>query len=250
MKEYTIKQLADIVGVTTRTLRYYDEVGILEPSRIGENGYRYYDYANLLQLQQIMFYRELDVPLKEIQYFLGRPDDNVLSSLADHRHDLKKKVLRYEKLIETIEQTILTIQGEWTMIDNEYFEGFDEAEYEEETQHRWGKTAKYKESHQKWSSYTDEQKDVIKAEGGQFTLRMVTKDPATSPENADVQTAVGEYFHYLNKYFYKCDLEYLRYLADMWVTDPRFAVNYERIREGGAEFIRQAVHIYCDVHAK
>ena len=94
--EYTIKQIADIAGVTTRTLRYYDEKGLLEPSRIGENGYRYYDYANLLQLQHIMFYRELDIPLKEIHYF-NRPDHSVLDALKEHKQNLTHKVKRLEK---------------------------------------------------------------------------------------------------------------------------------------------------------
>ena len=79
---------------------------------------------------------------------------------------------------------------------------------------------------------------------------MVTQDPSISPDDDAVQAAVGEYFTYLNKYFYKCDLDFLRMLADMWVEDPRFAINYERIRKGGAAFIRQALHIYCDNHAK
>ena len=78
---------------------------------------------------------------------------------------------------------------------------------------------------------------------------MVTYDPGMAPDNVDVQVAVGEYFIYLNKYFYKCDLGFLKQLADMWVEDPRFAVNYERIRKGGAAFIRQAIHIYCNNHA-
>ena len=79
---------------------------------------------------------------------------------------------------------------------------------------------------------------------------MVTENPGTKPDDLDVQAAVGDYYDYLNKYFYTCEVEYLRGLADMWVQDPRFAVNYERIREGGALFVQDAVHIYCDNHQK
>jgi hypothetical protein len=75
---------------------------------------------------------------------------------------------------------------------------------------------------------------------------MVTENPDASPGDPDVQAAVGEYYAYINKYFYKCEVEFLRGLADMWVNDPRFAINYEHIREGGAAFVREAVHIYCD----
>lgn len=77
---------------------------------------------------------------------------------------------------------------------------------------------------------------------------MVTENPDASPDDPDIQSAVGEYYAYLNKYFYTCEVGFLRGLADMWEEDPRFAVNYERIREGGATFVREAVHIYCDRH--
>ena len=78
---------------------------------------------------------------------------------------------------------------------------------------------------------------------------MVGKDETTTVDDPDVQKAVSEYFAYLNKYFYGCDVEFFRGLSDMWVSDVRFAVNYERIREGGAVFIRQAVHYFCDNHS-
>ena len=106
------------------------------------------------------------------------------------------------------------------MSDKEYFEGFDEAKYNKEAQQKWESTSKYQESQQKWSSYSASQKVDIKAEGGDLVTRMVTRDPNTSPQNVDVQAAVGEYFDYLNKYFYTCDLEFFKSLADMWVADP------------------------------
>ena len=82
--------------------------------------------------------------------------------------------------------------------------------------------------------------------GGEITRRMVAEDPQTRPDDPAVQAAVGEYYDYLNRYFYACEVEFLRGLADMWVQDPRFAVNYERIRQGGAKFVREAVHLFCD----
>jgi hypothetical protein len=135
------------------------------------------------------------------------------------------------------------------MSAREYDEAFDEAQFEEETRERWGNTPQYAESQKKWASYTKEQRDAIKAEGGMLTRRMVGHDPNTSPDDLDVQAAIGEYYVYLNKYFYTCDVGFLRGLADGWVEDPRFARNYERIREGGAAFVREAVHIYCDNNA-
>ena len=243
---YTIKELADLAGVTTRTLRYYDQMDILTPAKLGSNGYRYYDHENLLRLQQVLFYRELDVPLKEIQYILNRPDFQLLSALQDHQESIREKVKRYQGLLGTIQRTISSLNREENMAENEYFEGFDETQYEEETRDRWGHTPQYKESQRKWSSYSKDQKEEIKKEGGRITIRMVTKNPDARPDDPDVQKAVEDYYVYLNQYFYTCEVEFLRALADMWVEDPRFAVNYERVREGGAAFVREAVQIYCD----
>lgn len=246
---YTIKEIADLAGVTTRTLRYYDEIGLLAPADTGDNGYRYYDLDSLLRLQQILFFRELDVPLKDIQLIMSRPDFNLLRALEEHRASLENRVKRLDGLIDTVDQTIATLKGEFIMTAKDYFEGFDEARYEGEARQRWGNTPQYAESRQKWATYSKEQKDAIKAEGGRLTIRMVSEDPETLPDDPDVQQAIGDYHAYINQYFYTCDLEFMRNLADMWVEDPRFAINYERVREGGAEFVRQAVHIYCDRHA-
>ncbi|MFN2195450.1 MAG: MerR family transcriptional regulator [Anaerolineales bacterium] len=246
---YTIKEIADLAGVTTRTLRYYDQIGLLSPADIGENGYRYYDQGNLLQLQQILFFRELDVPLKEIQHFVSRPDFNLLSALEQHQAALQRRAKRLDQLLATVTRTIKTIKGEASMTAKEYFEGFDETRYEDEVRERWGDTPQYAESQKKWASYSKEQKEAIKAEGGRLTRQMVGQSPDTSPDDPQVQAAIGEYYAYLNQYFYTCDVEFLRSLSDMWVADPRFAANYERVRAGGAEFVRQAVHLYCDRNA-
>lgn len=246
---YTIKEIANLAGVTTRTLRYYDEIGLLAPADTGDNGYRYYNLDSLLRLQQILFFRELDVPLKDIQLIMSGPDFNLLRALEEHRASLKDRARRLDRLIDTVDQTIATLKGEFIMTAKDYFEGFDEARYEGEARQRWGNTPQYAESRQKWATYSKEQKDAIKAEGGRLTIRMVSEDPGASPDDADVQQAIGDYHAYINKYFYTCDLEFMRNLADMWVEDPRFAINYQRVREGGAEFVRQAVHIYCDRHA-
>ena len=245
---YTIKEIADLAGVTTRTLRYYDEIGLLPTAETSANGYRYYDHACLLKLQQILFFRELDVPLKDIQLIMNHPDFNLLDALEGHRASLHSQVNRLNKLLETIDHTIAVFKGESHMSDGEYFEGFDETKDTDEVKERWGHTTQYAESQRKWTSYTQDQKEAIKTEGGRLTVRMVSEDPNASPDDPDVQTAVGEYHAYLNNYFYSCNFNCLRGLSNMWVADSRFAANYERIREGGADFVREAVHIYCDQH--
>jgi len=243
---YTIKKIADLAGVTTRTIRYYDEIGLLAPAEIRDNGYRFYDNDSLLQLQQILFFRELDVSLKEIDLIINRPDFNLIDALEKHRSSLKDRAKRLNVLIATVDRTIKAIQGEKEMAKEDYFKGFDETLFGNEVKERWGNTRQYAESRRKWASFSKEQKEAIKAESAQIAARMVGADPNISPSDADVQAAVGEYHGFLNKYFYTCDVSFLRSLADMWVEDARFSVNYEQIREGGAKFVRDAVHIFCD----
>jgi DNA-binding transcriptional MerR regulator len=246
MLRYSIKEIADLAGVTTRTLRYYDQIGLLPPAEIGVNGYRYYDRDSLIKLQQILFFRELDVPLTEIGLIMKHPDFDLQGALQDHRVRLQERSQRLNTLINTIDLTIADLQGGRNMMAEEYFEGFDESQYEEEVRERWRDTRQYAESQKKWGSYSKEEKEVIKEEGGRLTVRMVSEDPNASPDDPDVQAAIGEYYAYLNRYFYTCEVSFLRGLADMWAADSRFAVNYERVRPGGAAFVREAVHIYCD----
>lgn len=136
--EYSIKEIADLAGVTTRTLRYYDEFGLLKPAYIGNNGYRYYVRENLFRLQQILFFRELDVPLDEILLIMSQPDFNLLDALENHHAALRKRSSRLEKLIDTVERTVANIKGEMKMKGQELFDGFDETQYEEEARQRWG----------------------------------------------------------------------------------------------------------------
>jgi DNA-binding transcriptional MerR regulator len=158
---YTIKEIADLAGVSTRTLRYYDQLGLLKPAEIGKNGYRYYDHESLLKLQQVLFFRELELPLKEIKYIFNRPDFQLLSALESHRKSLQNQASRIGKLLQTIDNTILSLEGDIEMSEKDYFDGFDESQYEDEVLELWGETPQYKESQKKWSSYTRDQKEII-----------------------------------------------------------------------------------------
>ena len=170
----------------------------------------------------------------------------MLPALIDHQEAIQKKIIQYQKLLGTVVKTISVLKGVETMSDREYFEGFDEKMYEEEARERWGANQSFEESQRNWSSYSAEKKEEIKQLGGEITRKMVTEDPNVKADDPGVQQAVADYHQYINQYFYSCESEHLRLLADMWVEDPRFAQNYERIREGGAAFVRTAVHIYCD----
>jgi hypothetical protein len=186
------------------------------------------------------------VPLNDIQQILNHPDFSLLGALEEHRSSLLKKSERLDNLIKTIDHTMATLKGESNMSANEYSEGFDETQYEEETRQRWGETRLYAESQKKWTSYSKAEKEAIKSEGDRLIARMVSEDPNKASDDPNVQAAIGEYYAYINKNFYTCEVGILLGLADMWVEDPRFGKNFEKIREGGAEFVREAVRIYCD----
>lgn len=246
---YTINEIARLANVSTRTIRYYDEIGLLAPAYTGKNGYRYYDRNSLLFLQQVLFFRELEIPLKEIASILENPVFNLVETLLIHRQALLKESQRIQKLITTIDNTLNMIKGDKEMTAQELFSGFDEEKYTQEAKDRWGDTDAYKQSIQRWSSYSEAQKEKIKNEGGEITTRMVGVRAECNPGDEAIQKAVGDYLAYLNKYFYTCNAEFLRRLSMMWVEDPRFAVNYERIREGGAQFVYEAVEIFCQNQA-
>ena len=194
---YTITEIARLANVSTRTIRYYDEIGLLHPAGISNNGYRLYNRESLLSLQQILYFREMEVPLKEIAQIMGGSEFDPLETLLRHRNALEFRMARIRKLITTINNTIQMIKGELPMAENELFNGFDEEKYAEEAELRWGSTEKYQQSQRRWSSYSKSQKEAIKEMGGEITTRMVGKDANAKPDDAEVQKAVGEYLEFL-----------------------------------------------------
>jgi DNA-binding transcriptional MerR regulator len=121
---YTVKRLAKLAGVSPRTLRYYDQIGMLKPDAYGDNGYRYYSEDALQQLQQILFFRELDFSLEDIRKIVSSPDFDRLQALEIHRAALKERKQHIDVLIHTIDQTILHLKGKSDMSEKQYFEGF------------------------------------------------------------------------------------------------------------------------------
>lgn len=121
---YTVKKLAKLSGVTERTLRWYDIIGLLKPAYYGNNGYRYYEEEQLLLLQQILFFRELDFPLDEIRRLITKNDFDKVDALNMHKKSLQKSLERTKKLIKTIDKTILHIRGQKIMEDKEIYKGF------------------------------------------------------------------------------------------------------------------------------
>lgn len=247
---YTVKQLSTLAGVTPRTLHHYDQIGLLKPESVGENGYRYYGEESMLRLQQILFYRELDMPLDEIKKIMGRRDFDVLSALENHKLELRKRINRLEHLIETVDKTILHMKGENTMSPKGLFKGFNEEEQE-----RYAKEAEQlydpetvRESNRKWKSYSAEKKQAVMEEGEQVYLDMIAIMPkgADSPE---AQAIVERWRKHMD-YFWTPNLDQLLGLATMYGQSPDFKANFDQMHPKLADFMHNAVKIYVESKKK
>ena len=241
---FTVKQLSRMAGITPRTLHYYDEIGLLPPSRVGENGYRFYGEESLLRLQQILLYRELDLPLESIKRILGRPDFDVLSALESHREELHKRIAQMERLVDTVDDTILYLKGKKEMSQRQFFEAFSDeqqAEYEKEAMQMYD-PATVKAANKRWKEYSAAEKQRIGEEGNaayQSLLDAMSKG-AGSPE---AQAGV-ELWRRQIEYFWIPDDGQLLGLTDLYNEDPRFKANFDKIDPHLAEFLREAVKVY------
>lgn len=242
---YTVKQLADLAGVSRRTLHYYDEIGLLQPSARGDNDYRQYDDTSLFRLQQILFYRELGLDLQQIKEILDDPDFDLVSALQSHRHTLQAKIKRLQTLVQTIDTTILHLVGEVDVSKKNIFHGFSEEkleQYEKEAIDNWGEGAA--ESIKLWHSYSDERKEAIMQEGSDIYQEIVANmdKGANSPE---IRVLLLRWHEHL-RYFYEPTIEVLGGLGDMYFDHPDFNATFTRIHPDLPAFLKKAIAIYVD----
>lgn len=244
---YTVKQLAKLAGVTTRTLHYYDEIGLLRPASYGDNGYRYYGDEAVLRLQQILFFRELDFSLDQIKVILDQPDFDMLHALQSHRAALLERAKRLNNLIDTIDNTVKHIRGEIEMSNQDFYKGFDEEkqkEYAEEARQRWGDEAV--QSQKRWESYTPEEKNEILGKMHEISTS-IAAHMSKGPESPEVQYWIDRWYKHINQYFYTCSLDVFESLGHTYTEDPAFRETYENIRPGLAALMEQAMTHYCVV---
>lgn len=239
-----INEVAKLTGITVRTLHYYDEIGLLPPSKITESGYRIYDDKALETLQQILFFRELEIPLSDIKRIMESPAYDKKEALHNHREILIKKRDRLNELITLAEDTI---KGGKDMS----FKQFDRKEieqaklrYAEEVKERWGETAAYKESLSKTKTYDEKQWQFLTQEGADI-LRAFGENRELSPESGEAQALVKKWQDYITDNFYQCSNEILAGLGLMYKEDKRFAENIDKNGAGTAEFMSKAIEVYC-----
>ncbi len=239
-----------MAGVTPRTLHHYDDIGLLKPSRIGDNGYRYYGEQALLKLQQILFYRELDFPLDDIKKIMGRRDFDVLGALQSHKDALQKQTARLNRLLATVDNTIQHIKGEKIMSQKGIFEGFSEEEQEKyalEAEQLYDPET-VRESNRKWKAYSAAKKEAVMAEGKAVYLDMIAAMPKGA-SSAEVQAIVERWRRHMD-YFWTPNLEQLLGLANGYNVDPKFKANFDKIHPQLAEFMLEAVKVYVERSSK
>ena len=236
-----IKDFAEFTGVSVRTLHYYDEIGLLKPAYADEhNGYRFYDEDSLLRMQEILFYRELDFPLKSIIEILSSPDYNKEKALAEQKKLLILKKERLEKLISAIDGAS---EGRNIMkaFDNSEFE-----KYKDEVKEKWGKTQAYSEYTEKSKSYTkDSYSSMAEAMDAILSEFAAAMKSGYCADSAETQGLVGKLQSHITENYYTCTKEILTGLGQMYVFDERFRRNIDKHSEGTAEYISEAINKYC-----
>lgn len=251
--EYTIKNLAALAGISTRTLRYYDEIGLLRPNRISPSGYRIYGRGEVDALQQILFYRELGVGLDEIKNILTSPDFNGKVALENHLASLLEKQNQLNLLINNVKRTLSAAKGEIIMKDNEKFEGFkqkmiedNESGYGTEIRKKYGAAA-VDGSNKKVLGMSEADWNKAQELSAEINETLKTALKQRDPAGAIAQKACDLHRQWLCM-FWEDDAyskEAHKSLGDMYVADERFKAYYDGIEEGCAEFLRNALYIYC-----
>ena len=236
-----IKEFAELTGVSVRTLHYYDEIGLLQPAHVDrDTGYRFYDEASLLRMQEILFYRELDFSLKSIEEILTSPNYDKAKALKEQQQLLILKKERLERLICAIDGAM---KGENVM------NAFDNSEFEShkaEAQQRWGKTDAYKEHSEKTKNYAKDKWNSLAGDMDlifrEFALCMKNGCASTSPE---AQSLVKKLQSHITENYYTCTKQILSGLGQMYVADDRFRQNIDKHADGTAAFVCDAITSYC-----
>jgi MerR family transcriptional regulator, thiopeptide resistance regulator len=244
---YTIKQLADLAGISVRTLHFYDEIGLLRPARERSNKYRIYEEKELLRLQQILFFRELDFPTKEIKRILSAPGFDMSAALKDQKRLIELKKERLNRLIKTIDKTIQKINQEISMDNENLYDSFNKEEmekYAKEAKERWGHTDEYKQSTERVNKMSKDDMARIQAESDAL-MKEIASRMSEGSQSKMIQELIDKHYDNL-KHFYEPSLELYRGLADMYVSDKRFSAYFDKYATGLAQFMHDAMIIFCD----
>ena len=251
--EYTVLQLARMSGVSPRTLRYYDQKRLLSPARVTEAGYRIYGEEQVARLQQILFYRELGLALKDIRKILDAPQFDARTALLSHLAALKERKTRIERLIETVENTILQKEGKRIMTDQEKFKGFqkksleeNEQKYGEEIRQRYGEET-VRQSNKRWLEM-DEATVKSMQELGEEIKRELEQavEAGLSPVGESGKKLMQMHRKWLSYTWEEYSPQAHKGLGQMYVSDHRFTEYYDKSVPGCAQFLCDAINAFAE----
>ena len=240
----TVKKVADLTGLSVRTLHHYDTIGLFKPSKYSKSGYRLYCDEELKILQQILFFKELDFPLKEIESIIKNPNFDREKALLNHKNLLILKRNRLNKLIRLVDKTL---KGD----DNMSFSEFDaseieklQKEYADEAKEKYGNTDKYKMFQEKTKNYSKSDWTNLYEK-----IEMIFKKFASVMDKGEAseeaQNLVKEWKNFISENLYDCNNETLLGLAKLYINDKRFTKNIDKHKAGLADFISKSIQIYC-----
>lgn len=237
----TVHEISNLTGLSIRTLQYYDNIGLLKPAQYSDSGYRLYDDDSLTVLQQIMLFRELEFPLKDIKTIISDPDFNKNKALEDQIALLRLKRDHIDKLIEHAKKMLG--KGENAMS----FDVYDKKklkEYAEKAKESWGNTTAYKEYEMKTEGRSDEENAML---GDQLMdiFRDFGKIRESLPDSPEAQTKVSELKEFITSHYYKCTDEILKGLGSMYAAGGDFTENIDKAAgEGTAAYVNKAIEVF------
>ncbi|MBC2171175.1 MerR family transcriptional regulator [Listeria booriae] len=248
--EYTVQKLAKLAGVSTRTLRYYDEIGILKPARINSSGYRIYGQNEVDRLQQILFYREMNVGLDKIKAILEQPDFDETEALKTHRAQLLDKRKQLDELIRNVEKSIAHSERRITMTNQEKFEGFkqkmideNEEKYGTEIREKYGDD-KINKSNAKLKGMSEAEMERVNRLAETILAELAEAFETGDPAGDKAQEVAAMHKEWLSTYWDTYSKEAHAGLAQMYVDDERFTAYYDKDQPGLAAFLRDAIVIF------
>jgi DNA-binding transcriptional MerR regulator len=250
--EYTVQGLAKIAGVSTRTLRYYDEIGLLKPARVNSAGYRIYGRTEVDMLQQILFFRELGLNLKKIKDIITSPSFDRSKALREHHKKLLQKKRQLDLLIHNVERTMESIERRRTMADKDKFEGFkrkliddNEKKYGKEIREKYGDSTVDK-FHKKLMGMTQQDFEAVQRLGEEIIETLLEAYKTGDPAGQLAQRAADMHRQWLSYYWPKYTKEAHLGVAQLYVQDERFTAYYDQRQPGLAAFLKDAVEVYVN----
>ena len=241
-KPMSVNEVVKLTGITVRTLHYYDEIGLLKPTTVSEAGYRLYDDTALSRLQNILLFRELQFPLKEIKAILDSPDFDPAEAIA---RQIELLELQYKRIGELIAFTREIQQKGVTTMNFDVFDKSEIEKYEAEVKAKWGNTKAYQEYKQKDISRNED--SYNKSANELMTMFSELGElKHLSPDSDEVQKKISALQKFITDNYYVCTNEILSDLGEMYVCDERFKNNIDKAGgDGTADFVKRAIDAYC-----